>query len=317
MKYVIFFLLFTISAKVAHCQLFPQANKDSLISGLEVKTVSSFYTDSETGKKHLVQKREYNQRGELLNQFQLFLWDVVSYSYSTSYTYDENGNKTEELRIQEILDLYPKDSEYIESFGTAPVNEKTILSYNQHGQLIKKEIFVFHTSQPSDTISAKRSITYEYEDGRLVEEISTSPETRIFNYNYTIHYDYDSAGNLIGQVRTLGNEKPMKRQTIYKYDSLGLLIEKKIVDSAVPHNNLHERYEYDKKGQRSKRLEYSDEDKEFIVEDTYRYDDRGNQISGDREVTFDYYDNGLIKAESWKDPKTNQQITFVSEYQYY
>jgi hypothetical protein len=317
MKYIIFFVLLSISAKEAYCQLFPQANSDSLISSLEVKSISSYYTDGETGKNHLVQKREYNQHGELLNQFQLFLWDVISYSYSTDYTYDENGNKTEELRIQEILDLYPKDSEYIETFGNAPVNDKTILSYDQDGQLIKKEIFVFHTSQASDTISAKRIITYEYEDGRLVEEVSTSPETRIFNYNYSIHYDYDSAGNLIGQERTLGKEKPMKRQTIYKYDSLGLLIEKRVVDSAVPHNNLHEKYEYNEKGQRSKRLEYSDEDKEFIVEDTYRYDDHGNQISGDRDVTFEYYDNGLIKSESWKDPKTKQEITFVSEYQFY
>lgn len=310
----IFFSLLFLSI-VGFGQLLPEPNADSLIAGNNVKSSSSYYHDSD--QRHLIQKLDFDDKGNLINEFHLYLWDVVSYSYTNNYKYDQKGKLLEVLRIQKILNIYPKDADYIESFGSAPVNEKIIMTYDSNERLIKKETFVFHSEKLTATDSANHTITYEYEGDQLVLEESTSPETRVFNYNYTIKYDYDSAGNQIRKIRKLGTKKPLRQETRLKYDSVGQLIEKYVLDSAAPHNNLHEKYEYNLEGQLSKLYEFSNEAHDFLLETTFQYDQNGQVISGDRDVVFEYLENGLIRSESWKDTKTNLEITFLTEYLYF
>jgi len=294
----------------------PERNFDSLTTQHNVKSSRTFYLDPDTQKNHLIQKLEYDREGRLAEEYLLYLWDAVTYSYTNSYSYNSDQIK-EIIKIQEILSLYPRDQEYIESFGNEPVNEKILFTYNEDGQLEKKEIFVYHTEKLGEDVSANQTIVYEYEDGRLVLEESSSPEVRIFNYNYSISYDYDSVGNLIRKIREFGIDKPMKRETRYRYDSIGQVIEKIVIDPEAPHNNTNEKYEYDSLGNLSKLFSYSSEEEEFLLEFEYRYDDHGRRISGEREVEYKYLDNELIQSESWRDQKTNRQIVFTTEYEYF
>ncbi len=313
----IFLLFFFSGFTVAvYSQVIPERNQDSLIIQNNVKTSSTYFFDKETQKDHLIQQLEFDREGRITREYLLYLWDVVSYSYTNTYIYEDDLIR-EIFKIQEILNLYPKDEDYIDYFGDEPVNEKITFTYNDLGQLIKKEIFVFHTEQLEGEVQANQTIEYEYEDNQLVLEESTSPEDRVFNYNYSISYSYDSAGNLIRKIREFGLEKPMKRETRFKYNSLGQVTEKLVLEPLAPHNNTHEKYEYDSLGNLSKLFSYSSEDEEFLLEFEYRYDDHGRRISGEREVEFEYLDNGLIKSESWRDPKTQQKIVFTTEYDYF
>lgn len=316
MKIFFLFLLSLFLSLNGYSQLLPERNPDSLVINNKVKSIRSYFLDPKSEKNHLIQKLDYDQEGRLINEYLLYLWDVVSYSYSNTYTYEDDRIK-QILKIQEILNLYPKDEDYIDYFGDEPVNEKITFTYNDIGQLVKKEIFVFHTEQPEGEIEANQTIQYEYEDNQLVLEESSSPEVRVFNYNYSISYSYDSAGNLLRKLREFGIEKPMRRETRFRYNSLGQVIEKLVLDPSAPHNNTHEKYEYDSLGNRSKLFSYSSEEEEFLLDFEYRYDDHGRRISGEREVEFEYLDNGLIKSESWKDPKTKQNIVFTTEYDYF
>ena len=280
-NFFIFFSLLIISIQ-SYCQLVPVRNNNELVIRNKVKTCSSYYQDLETNETHLIQKLEYDENGVLINEYLLYLWDAISYSYSSNYQYNDGGKVVELLKMQEILNIFPKDADYIDSFGDEPVNENVFFSYNGDGQLVKKEIFVFHSDVLSNTDSANQCIIYEYNNDQLILEQSSSPETRVFNYNYSIKYDYDSMGNLIRKIREFGIEKPLQQETRFKYDSAGHVIEKYVIDPSAPHNNLHERYEYDTYGRLSKLYEYSREEAEFLLETTYQYNKQGQMISGDR-----------------------------------
>ena len=298
-------------------QLLPVRNSDSLIVSNKVKSASSYFDDAESGKNFLIQKLDFDQNGWLISEYLLSLWDVVSYSHTTTYTYDSTGNVLEILKIQEILELFERDKDYIELFGKMPVNEKIIFTHNNRGMPVKKDVYAFHSDGLKPGSEPNQTITYSYEDGKLVLEESSSSETRIFNNNFSIQYDYDSAGNQIRALRTFGKEKPLTRETRYLYDSCGTMIEKIVIDAAAPHNNTHEKYEYDTAGNLVNLYLFSSEEKIFELETTYQYNAHGHPISGDRDVTYEYLDNGFIKSESWLDQKTEQTITFNTTYNYY
>ncbi len=317
MKPISCIFLFSLMYLTGFSQLTPVRNTNKFIVANKVKSASSVFHDASSGKNHLIQKLDYSQNGWLLTEYVLSIWDVVSYSHTTTYQYDSAGNVLDILKIQEILNMFQRDQEYIESFGNLPVNEKIVFTYNNQRLLIKKEIFVFYSEILPPGSTPNQTITYTYENGLLTLEESASSETRIFNNNYNIQYAYDSAGNLTRNIRTYGKEKPLTRETRFVYDVGGVLNEKIIIDAAAPHNNVHEKYEYDSAGNLLNLYLFSPEEKIFELETTYTYDAYGHRISGDRDVTFEYLENGLIKSESWLDPKTDQLITFSTSYEYY
>lgn len=317
MKRIYCFFLFSLMYFTGYSQLAPVRNADTLIVACKVKTASSVYVDALSGKNHLIQKLDFNPQGLLVKEYILSIWDVVSYSHTTTYQYDSAGNVMEILKIQKILNMFQRDQEYIESFGNMPVNEKIIFFYNNQGQLVRQEIFVFYSEVFQPGAVPNQTITYTYENGLLTLEESSSPETRIFNNNYTIKYVYDSAGKLMKNIRIYGKEKPLTRETRFVHDDRGAVSEKIIIDDAAPHNNVHEKYAYDSAGNLLNLYLLSREEKIFELETTYAYNAHGHRISGDREVMFEYLENGLIKSESWRDPKTDQQITFSTTYEYY
>lgn len=303
-----------------YAQITPVTNSTDQLISLKVKSVSSYYTpDSSTSNSEamLIVKMDFNPEGKVLNKYQLYLWDVISYSYTTTYTYNEDGLLKEELKIQNILRLFKRDEDYIQSFGDKPLNEKVLFYYNELNQLIRKDIFTFSTANIPANPSPIQSISYHYEDHLLVKEESESSDDKFFNRNYTINYQYNAVENLVEKIKTYGKDLNMKRTTHYSYDTLNRIIEERIRDATVPHNNGYYKYGYNENGLLHQKFIFNEEESDFELDITYTYDEHRNVISGEREVNFDYYDNGLIKSEAWRNSTTDELITFTSTYEFY
>ena len=303
-----------------YAQITPITNSTDQLISLKVKSVSSYFTpDSLTSNSEemLILKKDFNPEGKLIKKYQLYLWDVISYNYTTTYNYNEDGLLKEELKIQKILNLFRQDEDYIRSFGDKPLNEKILFYYNDSDQLIKKDIYTFSTESIPENPVPSQSIIYQYDDLLLAKEESESSDDKFFNRNYTINYQYDSVKNLVGKIRAYGKDLNMKRATNYSYDTLNRIIEERIRDGSVPHNNAHYRYTYNENGLLYQKFIFNEEESEFELDITYTYDEHGNVISGEREVNFDYYENGLIKSESWINPVKEELITFKTTYEFY
>jgi hypothetical protein len=315
------FVIFTVwPGFVLLAQIEPVQNNPEEIKKLGVKMVSVYYYESvdTVGKEpKLALKKEFDAEGKILKKFTTSFWDVVSYSNSTTFKYDKRQQLVEETKLQTILVLENKDQEYIDSFGDAPLNENIQYTYNSYGELIKKEIFIFRTNELSASTEPSQKITYEYDSGLLRLKKSSSPQSRVFNQNFNVEYEYDTIGNLIRTTRTYGLEMDNKQIAEYSYNQKNQLVEEKILDTGIPRNNIHLRYEYDEAGFLQNKLIFDADENEFVSEVSFQYDLHGNKISGEKEVKFTYDENGLIKSELWIDDIKDQVFYFVSTYEFY
>ena len=315
MKHIFLLFLLITTFLISKAQLVPVTNSPEELLSKNVKSVSVYY--SREGEEYELYKLEYNQQGQLLSKYQLYLWDVVTYSYSHFYVYNSQDDLVQETRLQEILELDSKDSEYIETFGNSSVNQTIILSYDDEGRLVEKRVFKHSDNTKTDDAEPDQTITYEYDEQNLVKEISLSKESRVFNNNYSIEYIYGKEGRLISSVKVLNGEKEHVQNTELRYNEHGLVSEKKVTDRAFPHNGFHEKYEYDSMGQLWKKYEFSEELEDFELEIEYAYDSKRRAVSGEREVKYEYDSKGLIISESWIDDKTGVNIIFKSSYGFY
>jgi hypothetical protein len=103
----------------------------------------------------------------------------------------------------------------------------------------------------------------------------------------------------------------------YSYNQKNQLVEEKILDTGIPRNNIHLRYEHDEAGFLQNKLIFDADENEFVSEVSFQYDLHGNKISGEKEVKFTYDENGLIKSELWIDDIKDQVFYFVSTYEFY
>ena len=320
MKQILFLLILFLSSQGLLAQIIPAQSNSVLLVKNKVKTLSVYYTQQNKDgddREFLILKKEFDAHGKLIKKYMLYLWDAVSYSYTSYYTYDQNGRLTEELRIQEILNLFERDEHYIKSFGKDPLNEKITYTYDEQGNLTEKKIYVFNTPLLEENSLPRQTIRYEYDNGKLLREISASAVDCPCNKNYEIQYSYDSLGRLTDKLKLYGDDFNLKQNTHYVYDEEGRLLEEIITDSDLPHNNAHYRYVYDSTGRKAGRYIYSAEDEAFVLEQTYRYDKYGNPIPGNRNSVLTYLDNGLIGEETWVDDKTLRKNVFRTEYEFY
>jgi hypothetical protein len=317
MRSVILLLLFLGLSHYLAAQIVPEQNDSSKITELGIKTVSTHYKSGEAGENYLIFKKEFDASGTLVSKMQLSLWDVVSYRYTYTYQYDEAGRLQEELIMQEILQIYERDKDFIKTFGDTPLNKKILYEYNDDNLLSRKTIFTFAQNAPAENATPDQTVTYAYENGVLISEKSVSADEKFFNKNYQVEYKYDSVGNLVQKSRNFGKENGMHQKTFYRYDEQNLLIEEQTIDTSIPHNNLHLKYDYYDDGKVRNKYVFEDETQEFELETTYTYDESGNAISGDREVQFAYDARGLIKEEIWTDPISDKLIQLETSYTFY
>ena len=301
-------------------QIEPVQNSDSELKALKVKAISSyFYSTKDTAgvDAKLVLKKEFDANGKITKKYILSLWEAVSYSKSSTFKYNREEQLVEKSMIQEILNLGENDKEFINSFGDTPLNEKIRYAYNQDGQLVIKEIFEFSTAELSNSTPPSQKIIYAYDSGLLMSEKSSSANTEIFNQHFQIEYKYDDLGNLMKTSRTYGSEMNLRSGTDYIYDIENRLVEEKIIDVGIPRNSGHFKYEYDEANRLKNKLVFDEEESDFVLEVSYTYDQYGNKISGEKEIEFTYFKNGLIQSELWQDNITDQIFYFVSKYEFY
>ena len=308
------FIILSLLSFGTYSQLVPVENDLDLLKSKSVKRISTQYSSNEGEEAELIFQKEYDASGKVLTKYQLSLWDAVSYSHTTTYSYNEQGLLADETTIQKILNLSKRDEEFIETFGDKPLHEKVYYYYNPDGKLSKKAIFTYSGKEPEEDATPDQTIEYSYTGDLIDREESKSSDERFFNKDYYIEFKYDSANNLIQKSMAYGKDDELQRDTFYKYNQLGQLVEEQVIDPSIPHNNKHLKYEYDENGNRSALLTFNNEEGVFELETSFRYDDHGNLVSGDREVTFEYDQNGLIKTESWIDPLTDQEYTFTNTY---
>ncbi len=317
-----FFLLLFCSL-ITHgitAQIIPAQSDSVLLKQNKVKSLTVYFIqpdDKGESKEYLLLKKEFDPHGKLMKKYMLYLWDAVSYSYTTTYKYNSKNQLIEELRFQEILNLFDRDEHFIQSFGEEPLNEKILYSYDDQGRLAEKIIYTFSSETFPDGIEPIQIIKYEYDNGALVSEISKSPDDCPCNKNFEIHYTYDSLGQLTAKTKLYGDELKLMETTRYTYDDNRKILEEIITDTDLPHHNAHFRYTYDSTGRLTERYLYSAEEEDFVLESVYRYDKNDNPIPGNRDSELKYYDNGLIKEESWMDNKTQQKFTFRTVYEFY
>lgn len=299
-------------------QIEPVQNSHGLVSELNVKSISSFYyasTDTSDTAAELVLEKVFDSHGKIKSKYVLSLWEAVSYKNTTTFNYNEKGQLIEECKIQKLLILGTRDQEYIDSFGDTPLSEKITYGYNEVGELASKEIFTFSTDELSESAVPSQEVLFEYDSGKLCFEKSSSPNIRVFNKNFTVDYEYDERGNLTKKILSYGSEMDKKRISEFMYNPENKLIEEKIDDSGIPRNNAHFRYEYNDSGFLKSELIFDEGEEDFIVDESYEYDNNGNRISSDKD--FIYYDNGLIRSELWKDEINDQIFYFISKYEFY
>jgi YD repeat-containing protein len=300
-------------------QIEPLQSGEEFLDSLNVSKVSvSYYPSTDTAKNpgKLILEKEYDGYGNITKKYLLSLWEAVSYSKASTFAYNEIGQLTEVTTMQKILNLEKRDEDYINSFGDKPLHEKIKYEYNPDGLLSKKTIYTFSSSTfPKDAVP-RQVIIYTYENGLLVKEESSSPDKVMFNQNYTIEYQYNDLKQLRLKTMSYGSERKNKRTTSFQYDGTGNVIEEEITDNLVARNSGRFRYEYDENGLVKNVLEYDNTEAEFLPQISYAYDEHGNKTSGMRDVAFEYYQNGLIKSELWKDDISEQLFFFVTRYVY-
>jgi hypothetical protein len=320
MKYIILIIIFFNAWLPLYAQIEPVQSAIDELNTLRVKNVSSLYfptRDTIESDGMLVLKKEYDDEGKIVEKYNLYVWDPVSNDNTTYYLYNGKGLLIETNTVKSVLNLNERDADYIHSFGDKPLYERVKYAYNAAGLLSQKEVFVSGDSMFSEDAVPNQVVLYSYQEGRLANEESSSPNKRIFNQNYNIAYVYDSAGNTVSKSVSYGEYKDKVRTTDYKYDTLGNLTEEKISDSAIVRNNVHYKYRYDTNGKLAEKLVYDPEVSDFVVEISYSYDQNGNRISGENNTIFTYYPNGLIRSEMWTDEISDRVFYFVTEYQYY
>ncbi len=320
MKKMVFVVILFCSDVLLLAQIEPIQNNDTLISELNLKAISSCYyasKDTAIAEATIVFKKEFDRHGKVMNKYILSLWEGVSYENVTTFRYDKKSQPIEESMSQRILNLGKRDQQYIDSFGNTPLNEIVRYAYNQDGDLVEKNIFTFSMEELSTTAKPSQKIRYEYDSGMLKSELSSSPNSRIFNKNFTIDYQYDSLKNLIRKIITYGTDMDKKRVSKFTYNLENLLIEEKVEDSGIPRNNAHFKYTYNESGLLKGKLYFDLEEEDFVVNISYEYDEHGYRIAGEKEVDFTYYANGLIRTELWKDEVSDLIFFFVSKYEFY
>ncbi|MTI26503.1 hypothetical protein [Fulvivirga kasyanovii] len=277
--------------------------------------------DTTNTEGRLLFSKTFNKEGKLAEKYYYIFWDVVSYDYTTTYQYNEDGQIIEETKIQRVLNLGKRDEKYINALGDDPINEKIFYFYDVNKRLGKKTKYIFGREGFDE--SQKPTVICEYfydRAGQLIKETSETANGRVIFENYLLEYRYDGKGQLIKKHKTFTTDKHNKlptRLTEYKYNGNGHLIEEVVMDNQNSSNSHHLKFEYNRAGKKLKTYSYDNSKNVWALTQSFSYDKNGRLILGDDETTFDFYENGLIKQELWKSENSDEVVNFITKYEFY
>ena len=318
-KYIILFIAFLFITQSSFGQV--HNNEKSLLKELKVKTRKTVYYKSEDttqSEPTLYLKSDYYEDRRLKEHYFYVFFDVVKYSRTTKYKYDEKKQLVESTTWQKIFN--DGNNEYLAMFGDDPIHERRLYTYDKKGNLIKKREYTFGEKE-FDESKPNQTITYTYQKGLLVREEGDSHQRDSkfgsTSEDYIKTYSYDKKKNVL-QEKTVYITFPNKPETVidYEYDKNGNLIEEKAKSTSYGMgNNYHKKYEYNKENQKIKELVYNSQDEKW-EEEIFEYNKAGNIIPKNTESdTYYFYPNGLFKSYIFKG--RNEVLYFVDEYEYF
>jgi YD repeat-containing protein len=300
-------------------QIGPKENSEEELRSAKVKKITTFYYETEDTSKsngRLLMQKEFDENFKLQQHYLYTFWDAVSYDHTTTYQYDDRGNLLTETRIQKILNLGPRDSSYIAALGSEPINTKTDYVYNDKNQCTMELVYTYKEASLPEGQKPDQMIFYEYKNDKLVKEKSLTPTGAIIYENYEAKYSYNGDGLLIRKDQSFVDDS--KQTTTYSYDSKKQLTEEKRIDSKMPLNDRHLKFEYDSLGRKTIKWRYSKRDSKWIELEKFKYNNNGGRIlENDDETTYTYYSNGLIRQELWISSKGNGVVNFITTYEFF
>lgn len=219
------------------------------------------------------------------------------------YEYDETGREVHRVQ-QSYGDFEWKDESFF-AYPDAVTRQQTFIDmntgsrsqvdtivYDESGN-IKTETSTDYGENGSEDLM--RKIEYNYDkNGNLIfkEEHSTATVGNELNHISRTEYTYDKAGNRLTEKLTNyteGEEDQVKvfTDSEYEYDNRGNKIREKS-NLSDDHTYSPILYEYDRKDQRTKELDYAstapDTLKQYFI---YEYDENGNRIKYSRYSSED------------------------------
>jgi hypothetical protein len=188
-----------------------------------------------------------------------------------SSKYDEHGNTLEENKFDDYGEVTGKSvynydvngrltgEETYNEFGY--LEEKLSYERDENGRVVKQ--FIHYLDETRDTIF------YEYNgDGNLTRKILKDEDGEI-EREEKIEY----SGEFIVGEEVIEEGETVKK-TIFKLDEKGRVIEAELMNEEEEYTLVNE---YDEKGNRTKTLKYSPENK-LLAKQQFRYDDRDRVI---------------------------------------
>lgn len=245
---------------------------------------------------------EYDSSFSLIgDKFHTYKYDIDKYGNKVKkYSYNSSGGIFQ-------TDVFKNDSagnpiEILDyDYKMKDIEHKTLLKYNQTGNLINQSIY-----DESDSLIE----TYDYEyDNKKMETKRKSSKYDFLFFKYSLQYDNH---NKIIEKTTYKNDRDVVRKILYEYDYAG----NKIKETAYTLNEAEELsvdgrklFEYDKANKLVKETHISD-GKEYQT--TYEYNVSGKlskEISSEREILYSYDKNNKItktcirenKKQWWKE----------------
>lgn len=306
-------------------------NDTTLIENLKVKNRKTILYRSEdtTGQKGKVFKETSFIGTKPTKDYFYIFFDVVPYSHTTVFSYNDRNQIIEVLRTQSIIqnELTESSKGYLTEADMQDSYTKMLYFYDKQGNLIQEKTYSYGGSiigvTNFDVNDPSEVVNYEYDKGLLIKEVGMSGASfqghKQTDYSsssdYITTYVYDNNQQLTKKI-TSYHTFPNKPElvTTYLYDKIGNKIEEKQTGGLSGVSNKHTKYEYDQKGRVTKELNYSQVNDTWI-ENIFEYNNGGNQIPKDTDDTYQFYDNGLLRQRIVK--IRNSVYNFITTYDYY
>ncbi|MFD2512572.1 hypothetical protein ACFSRY_01725 [Pontibacter locisalis] len=185
---------------------------------------------------------EYNDKGKETGRAYYFYGDLVEKEVNK---YDEAGNLTEQYAYD-----YNDSLKY-----------KREIRYDEKGNV--KEI-----EADRDLFWGRRNIyTYNEEENTVAERTFYEDST----FNFRTIYRFDKKNNLVG-LETYDSEGTLQDSTIYTYDKMGNEVQARTYSPQGKRiNQTTNKYEYDRKKNWIRKIEYEDGEAKYIVEREIEY----------------------------------------------
>jgi RHS repeat-associated protein len=257
----------------------------------------------------------YDRQGRLTTVHVTKLNGTVA-SLTTTYVYDDLGNRTSESLPNGLVTTYTYDALYrLDVQETVDASDELVASYDYHVRPDGLRDEVVETKKQTDGSFSQVTIGYEYDGvNRLVSETYDTDNNGTDDGDTFLTYAYDLSGNrtrkdagswtpsgsdlhptvsdrwaytynandrLLGYTRSPGVGAPPVEYKDYLYDHAGGQVEA-VVDRLASVQEYW--YGYDLRG----RLVLSQRVAEATDQTTYRYDSRGNRV-GETLYTFETY----------------------------